>query len=107
MNVEEKDALFWDLAQPMLLSGLADKGTMMGFPCLRTQGKFFASLEKDAKDLIVKLPAPRVSELIAAGEAQPFAPNGRVFKEWALIDQADEQKWASYLKEAQTFVLNS
>lgn len=106
MNAEQKDALFWDLAQPLLLSGVADKGTMMGFPCLRTQGKFFASLEKDSKDLIVKLPAPRVTELIESGEAQPFAPNGRIFKEWALIDQVDEEKWASYLNEAQVFVVD-
>ena len=106
MNAEQKDALFWDLAQPLLLSGVAEKGAMMGFPCLRTKGKFFASLEKDSKDLIVKLPASRVTELVESGAAQPFAPNGRTFKEWALIDQADETLWTEYLEEAQAFVVD-
>lgn len=105
VNKEEKDAIFWDLAQPLLIAGEADKGTMMGFPCLRTQGQFFASLEKDTGDLIVKLPADRVAAMIEEGEAIAFAPNGRKFREWARVPDVDEKKWASLLEEAREFVL--
>ena len=104
MNAEEKAAMFWDLAQPMMLSGEAEKGTMMGHPCLRTKGKFFASLGRQDNDLIVKLPAERVQALIAADKAAPFAPNGRTFREWALITELDEQAWKGYLEEAKAFV---
>ena len=31
MTKAEKDALFWNLAQPMLVSLEAEKSTMMGF----------------------------------------------------------------------------
>ncbi|MDJ0757280.1 MAG: hypothetical protein QNJ45_27350 [Ardenticatenaceae bacterium] len=104
MDKEQKKGLFWDLAQPLLVSGEAERGTMMGFPCLRVKGKFFASLEKDTNDLIVKLPAERVRTLIDQGQAQPFAPNGRTFREWALIPHPDEKQWAGYLEEAKAFV---
>ena len=104
MTKDEKSAQFWDIAQPLLLTGKADKGTMMGFPCLRVHGKFCASLEKDTADLIVKLPADRVKALIAAGEAAPFAPNGRTFREWARVVGEDEAQWQSLLDEAIIFV---
>jgi hypothetical protein len=34
---------------------------------------------------LVKLPQPRVGQLIAAGHGEPFAPAGRVFREWVAI----------------------
>jgi len=104
MVESEKSKLFWSLADPMLASGEVEKGTMMGFPCLRISGKFFASIERTTDDLIVKLPKERVIDLIASGEASPFAPNGRTFKEWALINTIDESKWRIYLDEALAFV---
>lgn len=107
MNKEQKSEQFWDIAQPLLLTGQADKGTMMGFPCLRVQGKFCASLEKDSGDLIVKLPAERVKALIEAGEAAPFAPNGRTFREWALLIGHDADQWEKMLQEAIAFVGSS
>ena len=107
MAETEKSKLFWSLADPMLASGEVEKGTMMGFPCLRISGKFFATLERSTDDLIVKLPKDRVTELIDGGEALPFAPNGRTFKEWALINTSDEAKWQAYLDEAMIFVEGS
>ena len=104
MEKNTKNSLFWELAEPLLVSGVAERGTMMGFPCLRTGGKFFASLEKNTGHLIVKLPAQRVSELIDQGQALPFAPNGRTFREWALIEHPDRERWAAFLQEAQDFV---
>ena len=34
---------FWRIAQPFLDGERATRGTMMGFPCLRAEGQFFAS----------------------------------------------------------------
>jgi hypothetical protein len=56
--------LFWELADPMLAAGEATKGTMMGHPCLRTGGAFFATAGHDDDELVVKLPAERVEQLI-------------------------------------------
>jgi hypothetical protein len=95
---------FWALAEPMLASGRAERGTMMGLPCLRTDGAFFASLEPRSGHLIVKLPADRVAQLIEGGAGAPFAPNGRRFREWVLIERFDEAEWASLLEEARGFV---
>ena len=68
---------------------------MMGFPCLRTQGDFFASLDRRSGDLVLKLPAERVTELVDQGAARAFAPSGRVFKEWAAFTEPDEATWRS------------
>lgn len=96
------DALFWDIAEPFFGAG-AERSTMMGFPCLRIGGKFFASLEHRTGDLIVKLPATRVDELIEAGIGNSFAPNGRRFKEWTVIENRDEETWAGLMQEACDF----
>lgn len=100
---EVDDVLFWELAEPLLANG-AEKSTMMGHPCLRINGDFFASLERRTGDLIVKLPADRVNEMIDDGSAEPFAPAGRRFKEWALITDRDEARWEQLLQDAITFV---
>lgn len=100
---EIDDTLFWELAEPLLANG-AEKSTMMGHPCLRINGDFFASLERRSGDLIVKLPANRVGEMIDAGTAEPFAPAGRRFKEWALITDRNEARWEQLLQDAITFV---
>lgn len=97
------DTLFWELAEPLLANG-AEKSTMMGHPCLRIDGDFFASMERKTGDLIVKLPANRVNEMIEAGTAEPFAPAGRRFKEWALITHRNEAQWETLLQAAMTFV---
>ena len=100
------DTLFWELAEPLLASG-AEKSTMMGHPCLRVNGDFFASMERNTGDLIVKLAASTVDEMIDAGTAEPFAPAGRRFKEWALITTRDDDQWEALLHDALTFVQGS
>jgi hypothetical protein len=100
------DRLFWEIAEPLLASG-AEKSTMMGHPCLRINGDFFASMERNTGDLIVKLAATTVDEMIDAGTAEPFAPAGRRFKEWALITSRDEDQWEALLHDALAFVQGS
>lgn len=77
---------------------------MMGFPCLRVDGAFFASCEHRTGDLVVKLPRQRVEELINAGIGKPFAPAGRTFREWVLVDDRDEDRWVALIDEALRFV---
>ena len=38
-----------------------------------------------------------------AGSGLPFAPSGRVFREWVELDNPDEASWADLLEEAQAF----
>ncbi|MBC7273813.1 MAG: MmcQ/YjbR family DNA-binding protein [Streptomyces sp.] len=79
-------------------------GTMMGFPCLRVAGEFFASCDRRSGDLIVKLPRERVQELIESGVGSPFAPAGRTFREWVLVSDRDETLWVGLIDEACVFV---
>lgn len=84
------------------------RGTMMGYPCLRVDGAFYACMHRTQGSLIVKVPAERVLDLIASGRAEPFAPNGSPFKQWATITgtPSDEDALA-LLEEAREFVVAS
>ncbi len=107
MTIDEttaREELFWDLANEMYTDPAVAEGTMMGFPCLRVNGQFFASLDKNTKNMIVKLPAARVEELVASGHGLPFAPSGRVFREWTALPVPDEETWRAFLHEAKEFV---
>ena len=95
---------FWSIAEPLLGTAAVTRATMMGFPCLRVSGRFFASFDRRTGALIVKLPATRVQQLIESGQADPFAPAGRTFREWAAIDPARLQHWPSLIDEALAFV---
>lgn len=55
---------------------------MMGYPCVRLPEKFLASYDDKARCLIVKLPRERVAEHVDGGGGDPFAPAGKVFREW-------------------------
>ena len=91
MDPEER---FWEMAEPLLLTraGLT-RSTMMGFPCLRVNGGFFASLDRKQGQLVVKLSEARVTELVTMGAAFPFAPAGRTFREWAAISPSASESW--------------
>ena len=76
---------------------------MVGFPCVRLRGVFFASSDRETGDLIVKLPGARVTALVLDGDAVPFAPNGRTFREWARVPQRDPAGWRRLIDEALDF----
>jgi hypothetical protein len=94
------DERFWALARPLLEQAGVTRSTMMGFPCLRLDGDFFASCDRHSGELVVKLNATRASALIEAGKAEPFAPNGRRFREWARIPDRLHRSWPALLDEA-------
>ena len=93
-----------EVSAPKLADPDVARGTMMGFPCLRVADAFFASCDPRSGDLIVKLPRERVQELIGAGIGKPFAPAGRTFREWVVIDDRDEIRRAELIDEACAFV---
>ena len=71
--------------------------TTMKSPCPRYEGEFFAmdSAKQDA--LIVKLPPPRVDELIASGEGLEFNFTKKKFKECVLIPHGREATYEGFI----------
>lgn len=102
MSTESKTELFWDLVEPLYDTHVT-RSTMMGFPCVRFDGSFFASLDHRSGDLIVKLPKERVAQLVEDGSGIPFAPAGRTFREWVAIPAEDEKTWSALIAEARAF----
>ena len=79
-----------------------ERSRMFASDGLKTHGKFFAFQRGD--DLVLKVPAERVRELISAGPGRPFESGNRVMKEWVVVRPADEPACAAYLEEARSFV---
>jgi hypothetical protein len=94
------DERFWRLADPLLERAGVTRSTMMGYPCLRLDGDFFACCDHPTGHLVVKLDEARVTELVDAGRAEPFAPNGRRFREWVSIPDRFSRTWPTLLDEA-------
>lgn len=95
---------FWSAAAGVQSRAGVSRSTMMGYPCLRVHGAFFASTDPQTGALIAKLPAKRVEALIADGTGAPFAPAGRAFREWVHLDLDTVEDWPAYLEEAYAFV---
>jgi TfoX/Sxy family transcriptional regulator of competence genes len=85
--------------------GITPPGSGSGFgsSALRVNGKIFAMYVRD--QLVVKLPAARVSALVAAGEGEHFDANkGTPMKEWLALSPTSGLDWTSLAEEALTFV---
>jgi hypothetical protein len=95
---------FWDVAAPLLAEGVIDQGTIMGGPCVRAGGEFVGMPSHQGPGLVVKLHRDRVAELIDGGTGQAFAPAGKVFKEWVLVEDFDESTWEALIRESVGFV---
>lgn len=74
-----------------------------GSATLRCNAKIFA-MSPDGESLVVKLPAARVAQLIAAGEAAAYSSGaGKIMKEWVTISAARAAAWAALADEALAF----
>jgi hypothetical protein len=99
-DADAGEARFWELAQPLLDQAGVTRSTMMGFPCLRLHGDFFATCDRRTGDLVIKLDEDQVTLLLDTGRAEPFAPNGRRFREWAAIPYRRRRTWGRHLDAA-------
>lgn len=100
---DDPRALYEELTDDLLYDPAVGRATMMGFPCVRWAGRFFAGYDKRAGTLVVKLPEERVTSLIDSGAGDPFAPSGRTFREWLSVPTVDRKLWARLLEEAVDF----
>lgn len=75
-----------------------------GSSALKFRQKIFAMLVKGK--LVVKLPKPRVDALIASGDGERFDPHhdGRLMKEWVVIEPTSAEEWLNLAREAMEFV---
>jgi hypothetical protein len=104
---DEARALYEELTDDLLYDPAIGRATMMGYPCVRLAGKFLASWDERADQRVVKLPRQRVSELVDAGQGLPFAPAGKVFREWVALPEPDRTLWTHLLAEAVEFARGS
>src|SRR5689334_15211558 len=101
---EVAEQLFWRLAgelqkeDPRIV-----EGSIMSGRCLRVGKEFLALVDYKGSGLVVKLPRARVDELVAARVGRPFAPAGRVFKEWLSVPKPDRKRWRDLLREGIAF----
>ena len=97
--------MFWDLIDELReKNSRIEEGTIMGGRCARVAGEFLALVDYKNSGLVVKLPRSRVEALVAEGVGQPFAPAGKVFKEWVSIPQRNRRRWRALLLEGVAFV---
>jgi hypothetical protein len=96
-------ALYDELTDDLLYDPAIGRATMMGYPCVRLAGRFLAAYDNKAGALVVKLPRERVTELVECGDGDPFAPAGKVFREWVSISLVDRKLWRTLLGEAADF----
>ena len=81
-------------------------GGGFGRSALRFQNKIFAMFVRGR--LVVKLPAERVEELIAAGEGVHFDANkGTPMREWLSLDPDSARPWLALATEALDFARKS
>jgi TfoX/Sxy family transcriptional regulator of competence genes len=73
-----------------------------GSDALQVNRRIFAMVTRG--QLVLKLPAARVAELVATGEGTAFdAGKGRPMKEWIALDTGN-RRWKSLAEEARAFV---
>jgi hypothetical protein len=95
--------LYEELTDDLLYDPAIGRATMMGHPCVRLAGRFVASYDRRFGGLILKLPRERVTDLVESGTGDPFAPAGKVLREWVSIPVADRELWRTLLAEAVDF----
>jgi hypothetical protein len=79
-------------------------GSGFGRGALRYRRKIFAMFVRG--QLVVKLPGPRVGELVAGGHGERFDANkGAPMKEWFSLDPGSGLPWVPLAREALSFAI--
>jgi hypothetical protein len=98
----DASATFDAIAQRMAGEPDTDERRAFHNPCVRARGKIFAMLVRD--ELVLKLPAQRCAELVAAGAGRAFdRGQGRPLREWVTIGDPAMQRGLELAEEALTF----
>jgi hypothetical protein len=80
------------------------EGHGFGSSGLRVRGRIFAMVSSRGQ-FVVKLPAPRVDELVASDDGQCYDPgHGRLMREWLALDASSTQDREALAREAMAFV---
>lgn len=96
------EKLFAKLAAFYAATGThVERAMLFGFDCLRTDGKVFAKLHNS--NLVMKLPAKRVGDLIASGRLSPYNWRGRSMKEWAVVTTTEKREAIALAEESRAF----
>ncbi|MFJ8016558.1 hypothetical protein [Streptomyces sp. NPDC096339] len=83
-----------------------ERGRMLRSLGVKTGGKFYAFATE--VDVVVKLSAGRVAELVAAGVGVPCETRpGHPMREWVRLVPADVDECLDHLREARAFVAES
>ena len=97
------DELFAAVARKLVAASPdVEPGRILHSTGLKTRGKFFAFVARG--ELVVKLSAARVDELVDAGAERFDANKGRPMREWVRLRPTDEQQCEAYASEARAFV---
>jgi hypothetical protein len=80
LEIDETEEQFWVVAAPHRAASDVEQGAMMGSRCLRIAGEFTRTIDTRSGQLIVKLPAGYLLELIDEGTIEPFVPAGRTLQ---------------------------
>ncbi len=98
----DAERAFAAIAAPLLREPGIERRTAFHNPGLTAEGSIFAMLVRD--ELVVKLPAERCAEIVAAGGARPFdRGQGKPLKEWVCIERPDAARWLALAREALAF----
>ncbi len=82
-----------------------ESGQGFGRGALKIKGSIFAMMPRG--QLVVKLPAARVTALCADGTGTRFDANkGKPMKEWLVVEKTNLRTWKKLAREACTFVGN-
>jgi hypothetical protein len=100
---ETTEELFAAVSAPYRATTGVTTGTGFGAnPGLRYHGRIFAMLV--AGSLVLKLPAPRVTALVAASAGTHFdAGKGRPMREWFVLAGTNDDQWRALMAEALAF----
>jgi uncharacterized protein YndB with AHSA1/START domain len=96
------ESTFESIAERQLREPGTDLRSAFRSPGLRVGGKIFAMLVDG--ELVVKLPAERCAELVAAGEGRPFESGRRSMREWVAVGSASAGRWTALAEDARAFV---
>ena len=105
--MESDEDRFWEAAAHLLarhgVNAIDDDGQALP----GRAGKFFAAFYRSSGDLLIRVPAGRVDQLIASGIGGAWVSGGCREKKWAAIPPEAVADWPAYLGEAYTFVAAS